>query len=83
MGSSGKADWNAEEGWTLMPDGTILTADVLTNPNSERYIPSLQEWVSDGSTIATLQGPPEVGCIPVWRRSILSSGRNRSCHLAA
>ena len=64
MGSSGKADWNAEEGWTLMPDGTVLTADVLDNPNSERYIPSLQEWVSDGSTIANLQGPPEVGCIP-------------------
>jgi len=63
MGSSGKADWNAEEGWTLMPDGTLLTADVLTNPNSERYIPSLQQWVSDGSTIALLQGPPEVGCI--------------------
>jgi hypothetical protein len=63
MGSSGKADWNAEEGWTLMPDGTILTVDVLDNPNSERYIPSLQEWVSDGSTIANLQGPPEVGCI--------------------
>src|SRR5271167_1360342 len=63
MGSSGKADWNAEEGWTLMPDGTVLTADVLDNPNSERYIPSLQEWVSDGSTIANLQGPPEVGCI--------------------
>jgi hypothetical protein len=63
VGSSGKSDWNAEEGWTLMPDGTILTVDVLNNPNSERYIPSLQEWVSDGSTIANLQGPPEVGCI--------------------
>lgn len=60
MGSTGKADWFAEEGWTLMPDGTILTWDVLDNPNSERYIPSQQEWVSDGSTIANLQGPPEV-----------------------
>ena len=64
MGSSGKSDFNAEEGWTLMPGGTVLTADVLTNPNSERYIPSMQEWVSDGSTIANLQGPPEEGCIP-------------------
>lgn len=63
LGSSGKADWNAEEGWTLMPDGTLLTVDVLNNPNSERYIPSQQQWVSDGSTIANLQGPPEVGCI--------------------
>ena len=62
-GSSGKSDWNSEEGWTLMPDGTVLTADVLNNPNSERYIPSMEQWVSDGSTIANLQGPPEVGCI--------------------
>ena len=64
MGSSGKSDWNAEEGWTLMPGGTVLTVDVLTNPNSERYIPSIQQWVSDGSTIANLQGPPQEGCIP-------------------
>jgi hypothetical protein len=58
VGSTGKADWFAEEGWTLMPDGTILTWDVLDNPNSERYIPSQQMWVSDGSTVANLQGPP-------------------------
>ncbi len=63
VSSTGKSDWFAEEGWTLMPDGSILTADVLNNPNSERYIPSLGKWVSDGSTIANLQGPPEVGCI--------------------
>jgi len=63
MQSTGKSDWFAEEGWTLMPDGTILTWDVLNNPNSERYLPSEQMWVSDGSTIANLQGPPEVGCI--------------------
>jgi hypothetical protein len=63
MGSSGKSDWFAEEGFTLMPDGTILTWDVLNNPNSERYIPSQQIWVSDGSTVANLQGPPEVGCL--------------------
>ena len=60
---SGKADWNAEEGWTLMPNGTVLTADVLASPNSEHYIPSEVRWLSDGSTIANLMGPPEVGCI--------------------
>jgi hypothetical protein len=63
MGSSGKSDWNSEEGWTLMPDGSILTVDVLNHPNSERYIPSQQRWVSDGNTPVDLQGPPEVGCI--------------------
>ena len=61
--STGKADWNAEEGWTLMPDGTVLTADVLDSPNSERYITLQQMWVSDGSTIAQLMGPPEEGCL--------------------
>jgi hypothetical protein len=60
---TGKADWNAEEGWTLLPNGTVLTADVLASPNSEHYIPTEQRWVSDGSTIALLMGPPEVGCI--------------------
>ena len=64
MGSSGKADFNAEEGWTLMPDGSVLTVDVLNNPNSERYVPALQHWTSLGSTMANLQGPPEEGCIP-------------------
>ncbi len=60
---SGKADWNAEEGWTLLPSGSVLTADVLASPNSEHYIPNEQRWLSDGSTIANLMGPPEVGCI--------------------
>ena len=60
----GKADWFSEEGWTLMPNGTILTADVLTAPHTEHYIPSQQRWVSDGDTPVTLMGPPEVGCIP-------------------
>jgi hypothetical protein len=62
-GSTGKTDWNAEEGWTLLRDGSILTVDVLNNPHSEKYIPSTGQWVSAGSTIANLQGPPEVGCI--------------------
>lgn len=63
VGSTGKSDWNAEEGWTLLPDGSVLTFDVLNNPHSERYIPSLGRWISAGSTIANLQGPPQVGCI--------------------
>jgi hypothetical protein len=63
VGSSGKADWNAEEGWVLMPNGTVLTWDVLNSPHSEHYVPSLQQWISDGNTATNLMGPPEVGCI--------------------
>lgn len=61
--STGKSDFNAEEGWTLMPDGTVLTYDVKHNPNSEIYTPSAQQWVTAGSTVANLQGPPQEGCL--------------------
>lgn len=61
--SNGKSDWNAEEGYTLLPNGSILTWDVLNNPHSEKYIPSTGQWVSAGSTVANLQGPPQVSCI--------------------
>jgi len=63
VSSKGKNDFNAEEGWELMPDGSIVTWDVKDNPQSENYIPSKGKWVSLGSTIANLQGPPCCGCI--------------------
>jgi hypothetical protein len=61
MGSRNKRDFNAEEGWTLMPDGTVLTVDVKGAPNSERYLPSKGEWIDDGSTIVDLHVPSSVG----------------------
>jgi len=65
LGSDGKSDFNSEEGWTLMPDGTVLTADVLDAPNSERYLTDQQRWMSDGSTGVDLHSPTTVhGCIP-------------------
>ena len=64
LGYSGKSDFNAEEGWTLMPDGSILTFDVKHAPHSERYLPSQQKWVSAGSTIVDLHSPYGPGCIP-------------------
>ena len=54
-GYTGKNDFNAEEGWTLMPDGTVLTFDVKDHPNSESYNPSTQKWTNLGSTVADLQ----------------------------
>jgi len=62
--STGKFDRNAEEGWTLMPDGSVLTYDVTKAPHSERYISSRQKWVSAGSTIVDLHSPTTFGCIP-------------------
>ncbi len=60
----GKSDFNAEEGWTLMPDGTILTADVKNAPNSERFFPTLRKWETAGSTIVDLHSPSPYGCLP-------------------
>jgi hypothetical protein len=63
LNDAGKSDFNAEEGWTLMPDGSILTYDVKNAPHSERYISSQQKWVSAGSTIVDLHSPYGPGCI--------------------
>jgi hypothetical protein len=67
--STGKNDRNAEEGWTLMPDGSVLTYDVSKAPHSERYIPSQDKWVSAGSTIVDLHSPTTIhGCIPYGKK---------------
>jgi hypothetical protein len=57
LGSSGKSDFNAEEGWTLLPSGNILTVDVLDAPNSELYVVPQQQWLDAGSTIVNLREP--------------------------
>jgi hypothetical protein len=57
VGTAGKADFNSEEGWTLLPNGTILTADVKDAPNSEIYNPTAGTWTSAGSTIVDLHSP--------------------------
>jgi hypothetical protein len=64
LNDTGKSDFNAEEGWTLMPDGSILTFDVKNAPHSERYIDSQHKWVSAGSTIVDLHSPYVGSCIP-------------------
>jgi len=55
---TGKKDFNAEEGWTLMPNGTVFTYDVKAAPNSEFYDVTTQTWTSAGSTVVYLNSPP-------------------------
>jgi len=43
-----------EETWTLLADGSVLTVDVSTPPYTERYVPSLDIWVSAGTTKSDL-----------------------------
>ena len=64
VSSMGKKDFNAEEGWTLLPNGSILTVDVKNAPNSEIYAPAAKKWVTAGSTIVDLHSPSPFGCIP-------------------
>jgi hypothetical protein len=65
LGSRGKSDFNSEEGWTLLPNGNVLTADVHNAPNSEIFWPKRNQWVSAGTTIVDLHSPTDVvGCIP-------------------
>ncbi|MFY9646386.1 MAG: hypothetical protein WAK29_14495 [Terriglobales bacterium] len=61
--SKGKADFDAEEGWVLLADGSFLTADVKDAPNSEIYSPTAKKWATAGSTIVDLHSPSPFGCI--------------------
>jgi hypothetical protein len=64
--SKNKHDFNAEEGWVLLKDGSFLIVDVKDHPNSERYIPSKGEWVDAGSTLVDLRAAQDCcgNCIP-------------------
>lgn len=54
LSPNGKADLNDEEGWNLLPDGTVLAVDIGNFPNSERYFPSMNMWMSAGTTGVSL-----------------------------
>jgi len=59
LGFAGKGeDFNAEEGWTLLPDGTFITVDVLAAPITEHYTyvdaENAGSWTSLGPTQGSL-----------------------------
>lgn len=51
---TGKADINDEEGWSLLPNGKILTIDAFNGTNSELFDPATGVWSSAGSTVVKL-----------------------------
>lgn len=58
----GKTDtFNSEEGWTLLPDGSVLTLDVASAPAAERLVlaaaATTGAWVSAGQTPDDLHTP--------------------------
>jgi hypothetical protein len=93
-GTSTKADLNDEEGWTLLPNGKVLTVDCYTDAffhlipsypsdptNSEIYDPETGQWSSGGSTINTLTDQPTSEMGPAVLRpngSVFAVGSNGS-----
>jgi hypothetical protein len=51
-----------EESWTLLPDGTVLTVEVVSGINeAQKYIPAENRWVSAGAPPQSLFGGAEIG----------------------
>ncbi len=70
---AGKFDVNDEEGWTLLPNGKVLTVDAYVfaydnnGTNSEIYNPATGSWSSAGSTIVQL-----------WDSAAMCGGKNHA-----
>jgi hypothetical protein len=45
-----KDDASSEEGFTLLPDGTVLAVEDSAAPKAEKYLPWSNAWVSAGQT---------------------------------
>ena len=59
---AGKADGNGEEGWSLLPDGRVLTVDTTDIGNTEIYNPSTGRWASAGRTpVKLIDAAGEIG----------------------
>jgi hypothetical protein len=60
---AGKRDNSDEEGWTLLPNGTLLTVDAFTASSSEIYTPASTSWstVAMPDNLANLSPCFEVG----------------------
>ncbi len=43
-----------EEGWTLLPDGTVLTIDISLPPRTQKYDPGSDRWERADASPATL-----------------------------
>ena len=45
-----KHDTSSEESWTLLPDGTIIVAEVNNHPHAEKYVIANNHWIPAGQT---------------------------------
>ena len=47
--AANKDDRAAEETWTLLRDGSVLTVECSNHPKAEKYVPTLDRWVAAGT----------------------------------
>jgi len=59
--AANKDDSSSEETWTLLADGTVLTAEVNNHPKTEKYLPTASKWTTAGTTPVDLVGASEIG----------------------
>jgi hypothetical protein len=81
LAGKGKKDRNDEEGWSLLPNGDVLTTDAIDAPNSEVFNPKTETWTSAGSTIVRLEdsGSEEIGPMVLQPNGIVfATGANAS-----
>ncbi len=64
LSGNGKADIYGEQGFALLPNGTVLTVDCQNIPNSEAYDPVADKWSTAGSTVVTLPNSGGMGIVP-------------------
>jgi len=55
-----KQNQSDEEGWYLLPDGSVITVAIASPPYAEKYIPSTDLWVIADQVPATLNQLPLV-----------------------
>jgi hypothetical protein len=68
---AGKADANSEEGWTLLPNGKVLTVDTQNGTESELYNPSTGTWSLAGRLRVGITYDCGIGVVPELGAAVL------------
>jgi hypothetical protein len=68
-----------EETWTLLPDGTVLTAEITASGAAEKYVPSTDQWVTAGTAKSQLAlmsfGTPSINVSEIGPALVLPNGK--------
>jgi hypothetical protein len=63
---------STEETWVLMADGTVVDAECVNHPNSEKFVPDIDRWISIGVMPVDLV---EAASIEIGPGMVLPDGR--------